>query len=224
MQTELIVTEDGSSSIYVPELDETYHSTHGAIQESKHVFIEAGLLYLLENRRGVKEVNIFEVGFGTGLNALLTACSSIAHSVSINYTSIELHPLDKKITDQLNYGSQINGAALIFEKIHDCRWETWEKVTKNFNLKKIHESFATHQPIEHYDLIFFDAFSPGKQQELWTLNSLNKCYQMLKPRGIFVTYSAKGQLKRDLKSLDFEVETLPGPPGKMQMVRAAKKL
>ena len=159
MQTELIVTEDGSSSIYVPELDETYHSTHGAIQESKHVFIEAGLHYLLENRREVKKVNIFEIGFGTGLNALLTACSSLAHSVSINYTSIELHPLDKKITDQLNYGSQINGSAAIFEKIHDNRWGALEKVTKNFNLKKIHKSFAAYRPNEHYDLIFFDAFS-----------------------------------------------------------------
>lgn len=222
MRTELIVTDDGSSSIYVPELDETYHSTHGAIQESKHVFIDAGLLYLIKQKGDLNKLKIFEVGFGTGLNALLTVNSIDTTSVHVDYTSIELHPLDKHITNQLNYGTLLNEAASIFDSIHDSPWGHYETITQSFRLKKIHDSFNNYQPPEQFDLIFFDAFSPGKQQELWTLSSLTKCYQMLEPKGIFVTYSAKGQLKRDLKALNFEVETLPGPPGKAQMVRATK--
>ena len=216
------MTEDGSSSIYNPELDETYHSTHGAIQESNHVFIDAGLHHFFNKNKGRKEIKIFEVGFGTGLNALLTSYSLITHSTSINYTSIELNPLDPKVIGNLNYPSQIVGSEPMFKSIHRSLWGVFEILKENFALRKIHASFLTYKPDGLVDLIFFDAFSPDKQPELWTLESLKKCYKMLSTGGVFVTYSAKGQLKRDLKSLHFEVESLPGPPGKFEMIRATK--
>ena len=222
MAVEVIKTEDGSSSIYNHELDETYHSTHGAIQESNHVFIDAGLQYLYNKRKGAKEIKIFEVGFGTGLNALLTSCSSVSNSTSIYYTSIELFPLEQEVIGNLNYPNQIDGSEPIFKSVHESPWGTFEILKENFALRKIHASFLTYEPDELVDLIFFDAFSPNKQKELWTLESLKKCYEMLSIGGVFVTYSAKGQLKRDLKTLGFKVESIAGPPGKFEMVRATK--
>jgi tRNA U34 5-methylaminomethyl-2-thiouridine-forming methyltransferase MnmC len=186
-------------------MDETYHSRHGAVQESMHVFIKNGL-----DRCIAEEINVFEVGFGTGLNALLTALSG----KKVNYTSIEAFPLEEEVYSQLNYEPK----DLLLE-LH----RNQELQTANFKLQKIHITLQSVQLDSVYDIIFFDAFAPSKQPEMWELPMIAKVCNALKPGGIFVTYCAKGQLKRDLKSLGLEVETLPGPPGKKEMVRGTKK-
>lgn len=202
----VITTSDGSHSLLNTELDETYHSRHGALQESLYVFIKNGLDHFPGN-----EVNVFEVGFGTGLNALLAAQS---HK-KVNYTTIEAYPLTEEVYSQLNYEPK----DLLFQLHANAELET-----RNFSFIKLHETLQSVDLSKHYfDVIFFDAFAPSKQPEMWELAMIKKVCDRLTPGGLFVTYCAKGQLKRDLKSLDMEVETLPGPPGKKEMVRGTKK-
>jgi tRNA U34 5-methylaminomethyl-2-thiouridine-forming methyltransferase MnmC len=223
VKVELKQTEDGSSTLYVPELDETYHSTHGAIQESRHVFIEAGLKkLLLEAGSSKKSIKVFEVGFGTGLNALLSLIEVNGGDISLEYQSIELYPLQDIVIGQLNYSSALEDNKSYFQHIHESPWEIKVDITDQFKLYKINQSFIEFDTADKFDLIYFDAFGPSKQSELWAKDILKKCYQMLHPAGVLVTYSAKGQLKRDLKDLGFKVEALPGPPGKAQMTRAIK--
>jgi tRNA U34 5-methylaminomethyl-2-thiouridine-forming methyltransferase MnmC len=204
MAIKLIVTSDGSHSLLNEELDETYHSIHGAVQESKHVFIDNGI-YAYSRR----PINIFEVGFGTGLNALLAAQTNLP----INYTSIEAFPLDESIFSQLNYEPK--------ELLLDLH-RNQHLQTSNFKFKKLHTTLEAISIDEVFDIIFFDAFAPSKQPSMWELPMLSKVCNALTPGGLFVTYCAKGQLKRDLKTLGLEVETLPGPPGKKEMVRGTK--
>lgn len=218
----LIVTEDGSHSLSVPELDETYHSSHGAIQESNHVFIKHGLLHWLKENPD-KPIKIFEVGFGTGLNAFLTILQSESLKTNIYYKSIELYPIEKGLANQLNYPKQLNQSEALFEALHNANWEKPAKISEQFTLHKTKVSLLNFDFSETYDLIYFDAFAPSKQPELWEYPIIEKCYQALNKNGIFVTYSAKGQLKRDLQKASFELETLPGPPGKFEMVRAIKR-
>lgn len=201
----VITTSDGSHSLLNEELDETYHSRHGAVQESMHVFIKNGLEYFPGN-----DVNIFEVGFGTGLNALLSAQSS----KNVNYTSIEAFPLEESVYSQLNYEPR----DLLISLHANPKLET-----RNFKLNRLHTTLQLIQVEPVYDIIFFDAFAPSKQPEMWELPMIEKVCNALTRGGLFVTYCAKGQLKRDLKSLGMEVETLPGPPGKKEMVRGTKK-
>ena len=206
----IITTSDGSHSLLNTELDETYHSKHGALQESLHVFIKNGLDHFAAINQ-VEEVRIFEVGFGTGLNALLAARSE----KKVNYTSIEAFPLSAEIYTQLNYEPKD-----LLLQLH----ANSQLATRNFKFTKLN---ATLQSIDlsgsRFDIIFFDAFAPSKQPELWELAMIKKVCDTLTPGGLFVTYCAKGQLKRDLRSLNLEVETLPGPPGKKEMVRGTKK-
>jgi tRNA U34 5-methylaminomethyl-2-thiouridine-forming methyltransferase MnmC len=205
----IIVTEDGSSSLLNTDLDETYHSRHGAIQESIHVFIKNGL-----ERIHSHPVNIFEVGFGTGLNALLTAATGL----NVNYTSIEAFPLDESIYTALNYSPKE-----LLVSLHRAPWNETVQISPAFSLRKLKGNLVTTPLDGTYDIIYFDAFAPSKQPEMWELPILKKVCDTLAPGGIFVTYCAKGQLKRDLRSLGLEVETLPGPPGKKEMVRGTKK-
>lgn len=218
MKVEHFLTEDGSSSLRVPELDETYHSSHGAIQESNHVFIEAGLKAALKHQKVLK---IFEVGFGTGLNAFLTL-NSIKPDEIIHYSAIDLYPLGEESYNKLNYASLINRPNNQLLTLHEAPWGLACEIAENFFLNKIHGSFMDYNLDETFNLIYFDAFGPEKQPELWSLAVLKKCFDMLEKGGIFVTYSAKGQVKRDLRDLGFTVESLPGPPGKFQMTRAIK--
>lgn len=222
MKIEVKQTEDGSSTLYVPELDETYHSTHGAIQESRHVFIEAGLRQLLEADSPKSPIRVFEVGFGTGLNALLSLIEVNGGNISVEYQSIELYPLQDIVVRQLNYPNVLEDHNDYFLQLHESPWEIKVDITSQFKLLKTKQSFIEFDTPDKFDLLFFDAFGPSKQSDLWTKDILNKCHQMLCPGGILVTYSAKGQLKRDLKDIGFSVETLPGPPGKAQMTRAIK--
>ena len=220
-EIKLFITEDGSHSLQVPALEETYHSSHGAIQESQHVFIKNGLDRWVETNKQQK-LNIFEVGFGTGLNALLTALKANELGVKVNYHSIELYPLANEIFSQLNYAEQLRCNQHVFEQLHTSNWEERGSISSNFTLLKTKDSFNSFTPTSTYDLIYFDAFAPSKQPEIWAYPIIEKCYNMLNANGIFVTYSAKGQLKRDLKQAGFQVESLPGPPGKFEMVRAVK--
>jgi len=214
----IITTEDGSHSLLNETLDETYHSRHGARQESEYVFINKGLDFFLK-QNPTKSVSILEIGFGTGLNALLTAQKSIADLISVNYTTLETHPVPSDIWKTLNYS--LND--LVFEDIHNASWNEWITIHPTFKLFKNQISLQQVVfSVKQFDVIFFDAFAPNKQPEMWTYEMLEKIYQAMNPNGIFVTYCAKGQLKRDLKSLGMRVESLPGPPGKREMVRAIK--
>ncbi|MGM0580284.1 MAG: tRNA (5-methylaminomethyl-2-thiouridine)(34)-methyltransferase MnmD [Bacteroidota bacterium] len=217
----IITTEDGSHSLYHEGLKETYHSFHGALQESIYVFIEKGLRFWRTKSGLPKQVNIFEVGFGTGLNALLAAQFAIENEVKINFTTIEPFPLDMEIINQLNYAVSIGQEDLkvVFEQLHTCEWGRIVEINPYFSIHKIKTKLEDFKTDERFDVLFFDAFAPSKQAELWTADLLQKCFNLLKDGGVYTTYSAKGQLKRDLKSVGFEVETLPGPPGKKEMVR-----
>jgi tRNA U34 5-methylaminomethyl-2-thiouridine-forming methyltransferase MnmC len=213
MDVKLIVTSDGSHSLLNTALDETYHSIHGAIQESTHVFIKHGLETWVAKNPG-KTVNIFEVGFGTGLNALLTA----SNGLPVNYSAIEAFPLYEPVYSALNYSPHE-----LLQQLHRAPWNEWTTITNNFRLKKIEGELERIILTEKYDLIYFDAFAPSKQPSMWELSVLTKVCSALPAGGIFVTYCAKGQLKRDLRSLGLEVETLEGPPGKKEIVRGTKK-
>lgn len=220
---EIIGTEDGSHSLYDPELDETYHSRHGAIQESEHVFIKHGLRYMIQSPRKFAPLNLLEIGFGTGLNALLSYRLSARQA--INYTSLETFPLKLEIIEKLNYGRLIQDKSLneVYLAMHKADWNQEADISENFVLRKIETALQQYSPQpQSFDLVYFDAFAPKKQPELWTLEMMEKMFAALKHGGALVTYCAKGQLKRDLRSAGFEVETLQGPPGKLEMTRATK--
>jgi tRNA U34 5-methylaminomethyl-2-thiouridine-forming methyltransferase MnmC len=219
----IITTDDGSSSVYLPLLNETYHSFHGAIQESRHVFIRNGLEHWIKGNTG-RAVHILEIGFGTGLNAILTLESVASHTTNVHYTTLEAFPLPAEILNGLNYKSQFSSTNLsvLFDAMHHGPWEEPYKINNQFLLEKKECKLEDYWPNKEIDVVYFDAFAPSKQPELWTLTMLEKTTAALSSGGIFVTYCAKGQLKRDLKSLGMTVETLPGPPGKKEMVRAMK--
>ena len=217
----MIVTADGSHSLLNTALDETYHSRHGAVQESVYVFIEKGLEHWL-SQTGSRSVSILEIGFGTGLNALLTAQYSKDHSVSIDYTSLEAFPVEEEIWGQLNYTDSAESVAL-FQKLHQAEWNKQTDVEGGFKLTKLHQTLQQVElRDEAFDLIYYDAFAPNKQPEMWNYEMLEKVVMSMSKRSVFVTYCAKGQLKRDLRALGLDVETLDGPPGKKEMVRASK--
>jgi tRNA U34 5-methylaminomethyl-2-thiouridine-forming methyltransferase MnmC len=220
----IIETEDGSHSLLNESLNETYHSTHGAVQESLHVFVKTGLRFWLDKNK-VNEISILEVGFGTGLNALLALKESIEQKIKIRYTSLEAFPVSPELVAQLNYPKQIKleQSEKLFQQLHDSGWNIPVAITQDFILEKCEGKIQEmNLGDEKYDLIFFDAFAPAKQPEMWELPVLEKVVHSLRPNGVFVTYCAQGQLKRNLKSLGLLVESLPGPPGKREMVRAVR--
>ena len=221
---EIIRTEDGSHTIYLQELNETYHSRHGAIQEALHVYISHGLEYF-DLLSQIHTMTIFELGLGTGLNALLTQIYALQNKKSIYYQVIEPNPLEKIFYSKLNYGGlvQHDNAKEILNGIHEAPWNTPVKLNPWFELVKMNLSLQDFKPVpDSAHIIYYDAFAPAKQPEMWKLPLLKKAYYMLRSNGILVTYCAQGQLKRDLKETGFKVETLPGPPGKKEMVRAIK--
>jgi tRNA U34 5-methylaminomethyl-2-thiouridine-forming methyltransferase MnmC len=218
----IITTSDGSHSLLNEELNETYHSVHGAIQESNHVFISNGLEFCLEQNFS-PAFSILEVGFGTGLNALLTRqyCEKVNRAV--NYTTVEAFPLEEAVWRKLNYVESL-GSEELFQALHNSSFGEQHLLTPHFNFLKLQALLEDVQfPGEAYDLVYYVAFAPSKQPELWELPMLQKITEALKPGGMFVTYCAKGQLKRDLAALGLQVDTLPGPPGKKEMVRAVKR-
>lgn len=217
---EIITTSDGSHTLRNKQLNETYHSIHGAIQESMHVFIKNGLQYYWENQH-TKNISILEVGFGTGLNAFLTLQYAIQNQLRIRYATLEPSPLPADLWSKLNYADS-DKEKLHYRALHEAGWGSEIVFNSEFTILKIKGSLQEAQLNEVYDVIYFDAFAPAVQPELWVYETLKHVTALLKPNGVFVTYSAKGQLKRDLKSLGLKVETLPGPPGKNEMVRAVR--
>jgi len=216
--SEIIVTEDGSHTIFVPELSEHFHSIHGAVQESQFIFINSGLRYTL-----LSPVRIFEVGFGTGLNAFLTAIEASEANIEIFYTSIEKYPLPAETTGRLNYSGLFPDAEDgLFSGIHACEWNTPVKLSDTFTLVKIEGDLTKSVPEGPFDLIYFDAFGPDKQPEMWTDEVFEMIAAVTESGGVFVTYSAKGSVQRSLTRAGFNVTLLPGPPGKRQIIRAVK--
>jgi tRNA U34 5-methylaminomethyl-2-thiouridine-forming methyltransferase MnmC len=217
-RVEKIMTNDGCHSLYVPELDEHYHSTHGAFNEAMHVFINHGLLAT------TGDVAILEVGFGTGLNAWLSCLTSANEKRHVAYTSLETFPLGEEITKELNYPSfsEEPKATEWFHKIHQCEWEEPQAIHEYFSLKKLNRQVQEVGFKSQFDIIFFDAFGPRKQPEMWTDEVFGKMYKSLKPGGFLVTYCAQGQVKRTMKAAGFLVEPLPGPPGKREMTKGLK--
>jgi tRNA U34 5-methylaminomethyl-2-thiouridine-forming methyltransferase MnmC len=216
-----MLTQDGSHTIAIPELQVTYHSTFGAVQESKHVFIEAGLTPLLQSHN---HIHILEVGFGTGLNALLSLGETEKTGSTIAYTAIEPFPLTKEEVQALNYCDQLlrPDLKMYFQQMHACGWEKEEPVTSRFSIYKTMSPLQVYSLEHKQQLIFFDAFAPTAQPELWNRAVFDQLYQLLDPGGMLVTYCSKGSVRRTMQSAGFTIEKLPGPPGKREMIRAMK--
>jgi tRNA U34 5-methylaminomethyl-2-thiouridine-forming methyltransferase MnmC len=221
MSLRVITTHDGSHSLFNEELNETYHSVHGAVQESKHVFIKSGLEFFIQQSNATT-AHVLEIGFGTGLNTWLTLQKSLEDQCVIHYTSLEAFPVEETIWKELNYAQSDIGKHW-FEKIHYAVWNENEELDVHFHLHKIQDTLQ-HITLEKnkYDVIYFDAFAPNKQPEMWERSILQKIYDAMSAQSVFVTYCAKGQLKRDLKALGLKVEAIQGPPGKREMIRALK--
>ncbi|MDX2001194.1 MAG: tRNA (5-methylaminomethyl-2-thiouridine)(34)-methyltransferase MnmD [Chitinophagales bacterium] len=218
MGLKLITTADGSHTLYVEELDEHYHSLHGAIQESKHVYIQAGF----EQLHNQPSIDILEMGFGTGLNALLTAL--VPYCGLVRYSTVEAYPLEQGAIDALNYAVQLGAkAGSLFHLIHHSPWGVPLEVNPSFFITKLKGSLQAQSfAHESFDLVYYDAFAPTVQPELWQLDILTQVAKWMRPKGILVTYCAQGSFKRHLKQLGFTVEAIPGPPGKKEMTRAIK--
>jgi tRNA U34 5-methylaminomethyl-2-thiouridine-forming methyltransferase MnmC len=221
VKREVIQTEDGSKTIRIIELEENYHSIHGALQEANHVFLKYGLKEFKDR----SELSIFEMGFGTGLNACLTAIQSQVLEVKIKYHGLEAFPVSQEELIQLEYGTLLGEEnKSLYNALHLAKWNEEVEISERFTLKKIQ---AAIQDLElqdgMYDLIYYDAFGPRVQNELWSEEIFQKMFNSLKHGGFLVTYCAKGQVKRNMKAVGFAVEPLPGPPGKREMTRAWKK-
>lgn len=210
IKRELQLTADGSHTLFIPEMDEHYHSVNGAVQESRHVFIEAGLHHLER-----KEIVVLEIGFGTGLNAFLTLLDAEVHQRKIHYYSVELYPLDMDVIESLNYGEMIcAGRKDVFQALHQAEWNVAVQVTDFFGLHKIQGDSNTCALPDRIDLVYFDAFAPDKQPEMWNQEIFNRLYARMTGGGVLTTYCAKGVVRRMMKEAGYSVERIPGPPGK----------
>ncbi|MCJ7468081.1 MAG: tRNA (5-methylaminomethyl-2-thiouridine)(34)-methyltransferase MnmD [Maribacter sp.] len=219
MRREIITTADGSKTIHLKDWDEQYHSKHGAIQEAYHVFIKNGLA-LFENRH----LAILEIGFGTGLNALITLLEAPKYKLDIEYLAIERYPVTLEELAQLNYISILRAEEVStdFERMHSSPWNLDIAITERFKLKKQLIEFQDLRYVESHDLVYFDAFGARVQPELWTEEMFARMYTALRVNGVLVTYAAKGSVRRAMQTVGFRVERLPGPPGKREMLRAIK--
>ncbi|MEP6260287.1 MAG: tRNA (5-methylaminomethyl-2-thiouridine)(34)-methyltransferase MnmD [Gillisia sp.] len=222
MKREILNTGDGSTTIHLPEWNEQYHSKHGAIQEAAHVFIDMGLKKVLE--KDLTAISILEIGFGTGLNALVTWQEIKDKKLRIEYTGVEAYPVSFEEVEKLNFPSLLEDpdAGEIFKLLHTLEWGKPAQVTPSFSLEKQKKFFAEITHIDQFDLIYFDAFGARVQPELWTEEIFEIMFNAVKPGGILVTYAAKGSVRRAMQTVGFQVERLPGPPGKREMLRATK--
>lgn len=218
MSGKIFLTQDGSHSLLQEELNETYHSIHGAIQESKHIFIDAGL-----KQCSKKTIHVLEIGFGTGLNALLTLLEAEASDLKIHYTTLELYPLSTASAVLLNYTDLLAPEKKdAFYQLHISPWQNHIQITEQFELYKIKEDFSTMTLTGNFDVIYFDAFSPEKQPEMWTEERFRKIYNCCSAGAILTTYCAKGDVRRAMQKAGFQVERIPGPSGKREILRARK--
>jgi len=219
LRRKIITTSDGSKTIQIEDWNEQYHSLHGAVQEAEHVFIKYGLS-LFKNQ----DLSILEIGFGTGLNALITLIRSKELNLKVHYSGVEGYPICQDEIDQLNYLSCLNATDFEeeFKKMHTSSWEVDIPIAEDFILNKRQQDFLEITDSNAFDLVYFDAFGARVQPELWTETIFEKMYEAMKPNSVLVTYSAKGSVRRAMQTVGFEVERLPGPPGKREMLRARK--
>ena len=224
MQKKIIITGDGSPSFYISELNETYHSKHGAVTESDYVYIKRGLVHWLD-QNNQKKLKVFEMGMGTGLNVYLSYVFSINHKISCEYFSIEKYPLQLKEIQSLNM--KVSRPAgehhHFFDQLHQLEWNQMLSQS-DFSFTKIKEDFLNMALVQSFDVLFYDAFGYNAQSEMWHEKALQKCYDLLNPGGIWVSYCAKGAVRRSLEKIGFVLERLEGPPGKREMLRAVKEV
>lgn len=221
MEKEIIITADGSHTLAIPQMNVTYHSKHGAIQESKHVYIEAGFNYSLPFLQQPGLINIFEMGFGTGLNAFLTSIEAAKKKQKVYYVALEQYPLRNEEALQLNYPESLLHKKW-FDALHECKWNEEVAINDFFTLKKEQDDIITFSISRQFNIIYYDAFSPTVQPQLWTEEIFKKLCPMLYPGGILVTYCSKSDVRRAMQAAGFIIEKIPGPRGKREMVRALK--
>jgi len=221
MKREIIITADGSTTIRIPDWNENYHSSHGAIQEAKHVFIASGL-DLFNNQA---EISILEIGFGTGLNAFITFLET-QKKEKVNYVGVEAYPISQEEVMQMNYPSELkaNSFTTIFEKLHNCDWEQEVPIASHFKFTKRQQLFQDIEDKNQFNLIYFDAFGFPLQPELWSELIFKKMFDALLPNGVLVTYACRTSIKNAMIAAGFTIEKLPGAPGKREMLRATKNL
>lgn len=219
MKREIIITGDGSVTIHLPDMKESYHSKFGAIREAYHVFIQNGLALT----KG-QPVAVLEIGFGTGLNAFITYLEAFKSGQQIHYTAVEAYPVAVEEAMQLNYVTELNAInhMAVYEQMHRAGWEQPVVLPDNFTLVKQYKFFQDITDVGLYDLIYFDAFGYHAQPELWSEEIFAKMYKALKPNGILVTYACRTVIKNAMKAAGFSTEKLPGPPGKREMLRGYK--
>jgi tRNA U34 5-methylaminomethyl-2-thiouridine-forming methyltransferase MnmC len=217
-RVQLVQTSDGSQTLSVDGGVEHYHSTNGAIAEALHVYINAGLAPFLG-----REVNVFEVGFGTGLNAMLTYQFAVSNGTKVSYTSIERYPLPLELTAKLTYPEQVGlDREKYFNALHCAPWNSKVELDSYFSLQKIEGDLVEYSPSSGIDVVFFDAFAPDLQPQLWSLSIFEKVYKAMNEGGVLVTYSSKGFVKNNLRESGFDVKRLQGPKGKRHMILAQK--
>ena len=217
-----LVTDDHSHTLFSERFKATYHSTRGAMSESKHVFIENGLQFFYEQYNS-KEISILEIGFGTGLNAFMTYLFAKEHGLKINYHTIEAFPVPFTQANKLNYSSELSDQEkIVFHQMHEQEWNRGEEIAKDFLLTKYLGLVEEFNTLQNFNIIYFDAFSPSEQPELWTEHIFKSMFDLLEKNGVLVTYCAQGQMKRNMKSAGFKVVALPGFGGKREMTRAEK--
>lgn len=216
-----MLSQDGSHTIYTDKYNSHYHSVYGAMEESMHVFISAGLYHMYN--KGYNSINIFEMGLGTGLNAYLSLLEGSNLELKLNYQAVETDPIDFTHAQSLNYSEQLpNSGNYNLQTFHDCDWNERVEISPYFSFEKYHTSIQEFNYDRSLDLIYFDAFAPSSQPELWIESIHKKIYDALSPGGVLVTYCAKGSFKRMLKSLGYKLENLNGPNKKREMVRVTK--
>lgn len=219
----IMTTEDGSQSLFDEQLRETYHSTKGARGESMHVFIKEGLAYWHAQNPSAESIRVLEIGMGTGLNVFLSALWSEQHAIKVHMTTLEPYPIESGIYENLNYHKDEREASL-FAAIHNSPWQTSIDISPSFSLTKNKATLESYNTADAgFDVLYFDAFAPGKQPEVWFIDNLKKCHALLRMDGALTTYCAQGQFKRNLKEVGFEVQTLQGAMGKKEMTRAIRQ-
>ncbi|WGD33899.1 tRNA (5-methylaminomethyl-2-thiouridine)(34)-methyltransferase MnmD [Olleya sp. YS] len=227
MKPKIEITKDGSSTLLHPRYKTHYHSVFGAIEESDFVYINTGLLYVLSSQIGqeIKQsCSVLEVGFGSGLNAFNTLLKTENLPVNIDYLGVETEPVPLSIIKKLNYPEQLlaKHKAKIFNQIHEVSWQEKHQLTKQFSLEKRQQDIFSLTATNQFDVVYFDAFGPDAQPELWTAKIFKIMYAALKPQGVLVTYCAQGNARRAMQSVGFKVSRLPGPPSKRHILRAVK--
>ena len=219
----LFLTEDGSHSIFSEQFGVAYHSTHGAIQETQHIFIEAALNHYIQ-QKSINKIKILDIGFGTGLNVFMTFLESIKLDFEIDLTTIEAYPLSISTAQELNYPQLLNALHYdtVFKSLHNLSWEEKHSLSHSFSFQKHLLDFKNIAYNSVFDIVYYDAFSPESQPELWESDMLQRVFEALKNGGILTTYCAKGSFKRALKSVGFQIENIAGPRGKREITRATK--